>query len=80
MESIIRRGDAIVRYGGDECIIYLQEVSLNRASEVVVLVQKIVKENSTYVDISSGFRPFVKDTNDTIRVADDYMYQMKESK
>ncbi len=79
-KKLIRSEDAIIRYGGDEFIIYLKQISLAQAQDKMIAIKAYVVSNFEYVDLSYGMSNFVTTLYETIKKADQDMYLMKKEK
>lgn len=86
IKRYIRSSDLIARYGGDEFVIYMDNVTKNTATEIANRIQQTV-ENSPFRDASCTVSIgvcFVDDdcnfgVNDAILVADKFMYIAKKN-
>lgn len=76
----IREKDCIIRYGGDEFILYLAETPREQGDIKAELIKTFVQKNYQYVDLSYGISSFDGSVHSTIQTTDKYMYRMKESK
>jgi diguanylate cyclase (GGDEF)-like protein len=88
LSQIIRKGDAVVRYGGEEFLLFLPHVKMNIAYEIAQRARKKIEENifnigeMTFgVTISAGVAQNVKNETqeDLIKRADEAMYRAKKS-
>lgn len=86
IKRYIRSSDLIARYGGDEFIIYMENVTKNTATQIAHRIQKTV-ENSPFKDASCTVSIGVccvdncgnLSINDAISVADKFMYIAKQN-
>jgi diguanylate cyclase (GGDEF)-like protein len=85
----LRRGDIVIRYGGEEFLILLPYTYLEEACEVAERIRKTVAESdfpingtSLKVTISLGvafLEPGIRSLEDLIRIADERLYMAKNS-
>ena len=86
IKRYIRSSDLIARYGGDEFVIYMDNVTKNTASDIARRIQRTV-ENSQFKDVSCTVSIGVcyADSNSNlnikkaISIADKFMYISKEN-
>ncbi len=89
LKSVVRAGDKIVRYGGDEFVILLQNTSVNEAEAVGLrILEALDRDPVTYegdpleVSLSLGVSSYPRHTGlgrDLIRIADKAMYLAKKA-
>jgi diguanylate cyclase (GGDEF)-like protein/PAS domain S-box-containing protein len=87
LNSIIRKGDIVARFGGDEFVLLVDEVS--NENHLVTLIEKLQKhiskpilfgDNEYFIGSSAGVSQFPQDgneVNDLLRKADTAMYKAK---
>lgn len=80
IQSIIRQVDAVIRYGGDEFILYLKGMPEVVARKKIELVRAYLIEEFELVDLSYGQSDYSDSIFETMRKADQLMYEMKQNK
>lgn len=84
----IRKKDAVVRYGGDEFIILLNNINLTKAKErTKMIINELIKgktleDNCHYsISMSVGIKKYNKDKSyeENIKLADEAMYKKKKA-
>ncbi len=77
LKTYIRANDMIVRYGGDEFLIFLNGVSIKRSRKIMERLLNLTKENG--ISFSAGIVKVSGKRNlgDSIKMADDLLYKVK---
>jgi diguanylate cyclase (GGDEF)-like protein len=85
LKESVREGDLLVRYGGDELLLILQNCSMAVGEEIMSRVEKKIRENDKFdfgIEISYGIA-MVKNKREflsKLEEADKGMYKMKRNK
>jgi diguanylate cyclase (GGDEF)-like protein len=85
INAIIRKDDFLVRYGGDEFLIILDNAHENHAAEILNRIQLRLDKENIYefpIRISYGIVEVnsIQDYEDAVLLADQRMYTHKKSK
>ncbi len=83
--NLIREGDFVVRYGGDEFLILLQNCHKENAKKIISRIKKELKNNDKFdfpIEISYGIQESKNKSNvfDDIQISDKIMYESKNKK
>lgn len=76
----LNQQQAIIRYGGDEFVIFMPETGYNEANDILVDIKRFVNSHFEIVDISYGVRVVHDDFAETLKKSDRDMYLMKQRK
>ena len=89
VNSIIRKKDVLIRYGGEEFLLFLYKADLkyslvvaNRILQTIGNTPIKAKENLINITISIGINPFpckAKNIESAIKIADEQLYKAKEN-
>lgn len=80
IKNNIRDEDSVIRYGGDEFVVYLQQTPIEQGNIKAETFKKHIQENYEYVDLSYGISSYKGNMFATIQATDKFMYRMKEGK
>ena len=80
INNTIKDNGIVIRYGGDEFVIFLKNMTTAMAKAKIKDVQDFMKETYSNIDISYGINPITDDINKVLQATDKKMYDMKESK
>ena len=77
----MRKSDCVIRYGGDEFILFFKSCSVETVEVIIIRIKEAVQTlESNSVDISYGICPYQTSVALTIMQADHHMYEMKNKK
>ncbi|SFV69975.1 hypothetical protein MNB_SM-4-594 [hydrothermal vent metagenome] len=87
MKKALRSSDVLVRFGGEEFVIILPNCSHSKAIKVMQKVCNLVANSPCHLEndidltitISIGITSKLKDVEEMIKTADEYMYEAKKS-
>ena len=85
IQNNLRDGDIFARWGGEEFIILLEDIGIDKASKIAEKIRKLVEKTeftqNIYITISIGYTT-IKDTdtlNSLMLRVDELLYQAKEN-
>ena len=79
-EQIVRKGDAVIRFGGDEFIIVFFSATYETCCRTAEKLREYIGKKYDFVDISYGICPFRNSAEETLQDADEMMYSMKKDR
>ncbi len=79
VKKVIRKGDILVRYGGDEFLVILKNCDNKNAAEIADKIAEDFEKN-TGVAVSWGIAGCCHGIEEAIKIADKMMYKMKSNK
>ena len=79
-EQIVRKGDAVIRFGGDEFIIVFFSATYETCCRTAEKLREYIRKKYDFVDISYGICPFRNSAEETLKDADEMMYSMKKDR
>jgi len=87
MKKALRRSDVLVRFGGEEFVILLPNCSHSQAIKVMQIICKLVAISPCHIEndinlkitISIGVTSRLRDVDEMLETADQYMYEAKRS-
>ncbi len=75
--GVLRAQDTVLRYGGDEFLLVLRDVSVEQAKKVIERLREYALNNS--ISFSAGIASLRASIEESIRFADKAMYEAKQS-
>ena len=89
ISSLIREKDSLIRYGGEEFVLFLYKQSLPQAKSVAERILNVfrdnpiqAKQNSIDLTLSIGINPYpshFKDIQEAIKISDEQLYLAKSN-
>ncbi len=76
----INKSDKVIRYGGDEIIVYFKECTETEALDKIKKIQDKIILLCNEIDISYGIVKYKNNIFHTLTEADNMMYEMKKNK
>ena len=80
IKSVVRKSDIVVRYGGEEFLIFMPNTSKEEAVIVLLKIKNALKESDEYnYSFSAGIADEGETLAEMIKIADERLYEAKRS-
>ena len=80
IKNVIRKSDIVIRYGGEEFLIFMPNTSKEEALIVLLKIKNVIKNDKTFkYTFSAGIADEGETLAEMIKIADDRLYKAKKS-